>query len=176
MVEAKARRAAEELERVAEAEERKRAEIQQKAERDRIAEDARQRRATARQLEQSSEETKVRPITYEDGRPIDDSSEWWDTDEAERKRQSDIRTKEQLSKSGGARKQTLFDLSELHNDAEAPRSLTQAEFNLLPKEARKSGFEMVKRARPSQMEQAFEEEEASDVCTFLGNCKCTACR
>lgn len=176
----KARRAAEEMERVTEAEERKRVAALQQAERERIAEDAKQRRLRAekdRIAEAAAEDSKtVTNVKFAERPPIEGDNSWWEGEEQERALQKAARMSEALSKSGGARKATLFDLNLMQTPMEPPKALTQAEFNLLPKAEKKTAFEIVKRARPSMVAREAEEEDAHEECTFLGDCKCPNCR
>lgn len=188
------RKAAEEMERTMELEEKKRTAALEQNERDRIANEAKQRRAQqeqeqrdreakeraaidARRAQQEAEAEESRRRVEYAGRPaINNSDEWWASEEGQRQRDLESRKAEREKAAAGPRKATLFDLNAMGSKPEPPRQLSQAEFNMLPAPARKSGFDIVKRARPEMVQADQFEEEKDEECTFLGNCKCANCR
>lgn len=190
---AASRKAAEEMERTMEIEEKKRVAAREQAERERIANDAKQRRAQQEQdqrereakekaaidarraqVEAEAEESRRR-VEYAARPDIQNSDEWWASEEGQRQRDLDARKAERNATSTGPRKATLFDLNSM-GKPEPPRQLSQAQINQLPAPERKSGFDIVKRSRPEMVQADALEEDAHEECTFLGNCKCANCR
>lgn len=189
-----ARKAAEEMQRASEGEERKRVALLEQAERDRIATEAKRRRALAeaeakereaKQL-QSNEERRLekereaeenrRRVEYADRPGINNSDEWWASEEGQRQRDLDARKAERQASLNGPRKATLFDLNSMGTKPETPRALSKGQFTMVQAPERKSGFDVVKRARPEMAIEVHAEEAGDEECTFLGNCKCPNCR